>query len=119
MSRASRHAKRIGIGIIGSLIVLIGIVAIPYPGPGWLIVFAGLAVLATEFDWAQRLLNYARGKYDVWVGWLKRQSTPIKAIFMIMTTVVVVVTIWLLNGYGILNDLFNLHYDWLRSPFLR
>jgi uncharacterized protein (TIGR02611 family) len=119
MSRASRHAKRIGIGIIGSLIALIGIVAIPYPGPGWLIVFAGLAVLATEFDWAQRLLDYGRAKYDTWVAWLKRQSLLVRAVFIILTTVIVIATLWLLNGYGILNDLLNLHYDWLRSPFLR
>lgn len=119
MSKASRHAKRIGIGTIGTLIVLIGIVAIPYPGPGWLIVFAGLAVLATEFDWAQRLLDYGRGKYDTWVAWLKGQSLAVRAVFIALTTIIVVLTLWLLNGYGILNDLLNLHYDWLRSPFLR
>ena len=119
MSRPKRQAKRIGIGTIGTLIVLIGIIMIPYPGPGWLIVFAGLAVLATEFDWAQRLLDYARGKYDAWVTWLKRQPLPVKAFFITLTTFVVVVTIWLLNGYGIINDVLNLHFDWLRSPFLR
>ena len=34
------------------------------PGPGWAIVFVGLAILATEFDWARRLLAYARERYD-------------------------------------------------------
>ena len=119
MSKATQHAKRVGIGTIGGLIVLIGIVAIPYPGPGWLIVFAGLAVLATEFDWAQRLLDYGRGKYDTWAAWLKGQSLAVRAVFIALTTIIVVLTLWLLNGYGILNDLLNLHYDWLRSPFLR
>jgi uncharacterized protein (TIGR02611 family) len=36
---------------------------IPYPGPGWLVVFAGLALLATEFERAQRVLTFARTHY--------------------------------------------------------
>jgi len=46
--------------IAGVLVVLIGIVLIPLPGPGWAIVFGGLAILATEYVWAQRLLSYAK-----------------------------------------------------------
>ena len=42
----------------------VGIVAIPYPGPGWAIIFVGLAILATEFEWAHRLLRYTRERYD-------------------------------------------------------
>lgn len=119
MNKAMKQAKKASIGIIGIVVLLIGVVAIPYPGPGWLIVFAGLAILATEFDWAQRLLDRARAKYDAWTEWLKRQSIYIKAIFLIVTSIVVVVTIWLMNGYGIMNELLHLHWDWLRSPFLR
>ena len=118
MNKMKQHAKRAGVGILGAVIVLIGIVAIPYPGPGWLIVFAGLALLATEYEWAQRLLAHARGKYDAWVAWLKQQSLPVKAVFIFLTTLIVVTTLWLLNGYGIMNELLNLHLDWLRSPLL-
>ncbi|MDB5168549.1 MAG: hypothetical protein JWO55_807 [Candidatus Saccharibacteria bacterium] len=119
MNKAMRQAKKASIGIAGSVVVLIGIVAIPYPGPGWLIVFAGLAILATEFEWAQRLLDKARGKYDAWTDWIKGQSLYIKAVFVILTSIVVVTTIWLMNGYGIINDLLSLGWDWLRSPLLR
>lgn len=118
MNRAIRQAKKVGIGIIGGIVVLIGIVAIPYPGPGWLIVFAGLAILATEFAWAQRLLDRARGKYDAWKEWLQGQSLVVKAMFAIGTCIVVVATIWLMNGYGIMNELLRLHWDWLKSPFV-
>jgi uncharacterized protein (TIGR02611 family) len=117
MNKAMRQAKKASIGIAGGVVVLIGIVAIPYPGPGWLIVFAGLAILATEFEWAQRLLDKARGKYDAWSNWIKSQSLYIKAIFVILTSIVVVTTIWLMNGYGIMNDILGLGWDWLRSPF--
>jgi uncharacterized protein (TIGR02611 family) len=55
-----RNGRRIGITIAGFLVVLVGIVLIPLPGPGWLIVFAGLAILAREYVWAERLLNQAK-----------------------------------------------------------
>ena len=51
---------RVVVGVVGAAIVLGGIVLIPLPGPGWLIVFAGLALLSTEFEWAGRLLDFAR-----------------------------------------------------------
>jgi hypothetical protein len=34
------------------------------PGPGVLLIIAGLAVLATEYVWAQRMLNYAKDKAE-------------------------------------------------------
>lgn len=112
-----RQAKRTAIGILGGIVLIVGIIAIPYPGPGWLIVFTGLAILATEFDWARRVLDIAKGKYDAWQRWLAGQSVWVRALFWTLTCLVVVITIWLLNGYGILNSLLGLHQDWLRSPF--
>jgi uncharacterized protein (TIGR02611 family) len=50
-----RRAYRAGIAAVGVLIIVIGIILIPLPGPGWLIVFAGLGVLGTEFAWAHRV----------------------------------------------------------------
>lgn len=57
-----KSGKRIAVTIAGFVVVLIGIALIPLPGPGWAIVFAGLAILATEYVWAQRLLSYAKRK---------------------------------------------------------
>ena len=116
MNKTIKRAKRVGVGIVGGIVVLIGIIAIPYPGPGWLIVFTGLAILATEFEWAQRVLDKAKGSYDAWTLWLKSQSMFIKSLFGLATCIVVVLSIWLLNGYGILNDVLNLGLDWLQSP---
>ena len=116
MENTKRHARRIAIGVAGGLVLLVGILAIPYPGPGWLIVFAGLAILATEFDWAQRLLETARGKYDKWQAWLARQSPVLKVIVWSLTAIIVIITIWLLNGYGLINDWLNLGLDWVDSP---
>ena len=116
MNKASRHARRIGIGVVGGIVLLVGVLAIPYPGPGWLIVFAGLAILATEFEWAQRILDRARAKYDSWQFWLRRQKPRIRILVLTLTCIVVIMTIWLLNGYGLINNWLNLGLDWVQSP---
>lgn len=72
-SRALDGIYRTAIAVIGAVIVVAGVLLIPLPGPGWLIVFAGLGVLATEFAWAGRLLAFARDKVVAWTGWLTRQ----------------------------------------------
>ncbi len=51
-----RQARRIAILIIGSTVVLIGMVMIFLPGPGSLVIPAGLSILALEFVWARRWL---------------------------------------------------------------
>lgn len=116
MSKAVRSAKKVVIGIAGSIVLLIGLVAIPYPGPGWLLVISGLAILATEFDWAKRILDKTKDRYEWWRQWMKRQPVAIKVLFWLATLAIVTVTIWLLNGYGLINDWFNLGYDWVQSP---
>jgi Putative transmembrane protein (PGPGW) len=54
------------VGILGTLIVVIGLVLVPFPGPGWLIVIVGLLILASEFAWAQRLLDVVRSRVRSW-----------------------------------------------------
>ena len=45
---------------LGSLVLLAGIVMLVFPGPGWLAIAAGLAILARDVAWADRLLRYVR-----------------------------------------------------------
>jgi uncharacterized protein (TIGR02611 family) len=116
MQTAKRNVKRTGIAIVGGAVLLVGIIAIPYPGPGWIIVFAGLAILATEFTWAQRLLDYARGKYEAWGAWLKRQHLALRLLILTLTGMGVVTTMWLFNVFGILDSLLHLNTAWLHSP---
>lgn len=111
-----RHTKRIITGILGVLVVLVGMLMIPYPGPGWLVVFAGFAILATEFKFAQKSLDFLKDKYETWVNWLKKQHLFIQILVLGFTGLVVLVTIWLLNAPGMVNDIFNLGLDWVRSP---
>ena len=57
-----RNSRRVGITIVGFVLVLGGIVLLPLPGPGMLIIIAGLTVLGTEYMWARRALELAKEK---------------------------------------------------------
>jgi uncharacterized protein (TIGR02611 family) len=46
--------------IVGLTVVGLGIFFLLFPGPGWAVIFFGLIVLATEYAWAQRMLNPVR-----------------------------------------------------------
>jgi hypothetical protein len=48
------------VGIVGAALLVAGVVMLVLPGPGLLVIVAGLAVLATEFAWAERWLRRAR-----------------------------------------------------------
>lgn len=55
-----RSGKRIAITVIGFGLVGAGLVMLVIPGPGLLVIVAGLAVLASEYAWAQRALDEAK-----------------------------------------------------------
>ncbi|MFB9429649.1 TIGR02611 family protein [Streptoalloteichus tenebrarius] len=111
-----RLVYRAGVGVVGGLVLAVGVVAIPYPGPGWLIVFAGLAILATEFRWAARVLRHARARYDAWTGWLRRQHVLTRFLVTGATGVVVMGTLWLLNVFGLVAGLLRVDLPWLATP---
>ena len=50
-------AKRVLLEGLGWLLVLVGIAALVLPGPGLLALFAGMALLATQYEWAERRLE--------------------------------------------------------------
>lgn len=51
----------------GFTLLLVGVIMLFTPGPGWLVIFLGLTVLAAEFVWAKKLMNR-----------MKQQSTRLK-----------------------------------------
>ncbi|MFR9803004.1 TIGR02611 family protein [Pseudonocardia sp. RS010] len=115
----ARRTYRVAIGVLGTVVLAGGIVAIPYPGPGWAIVFVGLAILSSEFAWARRVLHYSRGKYDAWTDWLGRQNLFVKLLVLTATGLVVVATLWLLNAFWLVAGWSGLQgWTWLQSPVL-
>lgn len=49
-----RRAFRV---VAGFTLLLVGVVMLVTPGPGWLVIFLGLSLLAAEFIWARRLMD--------------------------------------------------------------
>jgi uncharacterized protein (TIGR02611 family) len=113
-----RRTYRVGVAVLGGIVLVAGVAMIPYPGPGWLVVFAGLAILATEFHWARRVLHFARGKYDAWTDWLGRQTLLVRLAVLALTGLVVLATLYLLNAFYLVAGLVGLgDWTWLQSPF--
>ncbi len=114
--RKADFVYRIVVAVVGLAILGVGILAIPYPGPGWAIVFVGLGILATEFDWARRLLAYAKERYDKVMDWFKRQGLWVQALGVLFTVAVVVSTLWLLGALDWSAELVGIEQEWLNSP---
>ncbi len=55
-----KNIRRLIIGVAGGTVLLIGIIMIVTPGPAVVFIPMGLAILATEFVWAQALLVKVR-----------------------------------------------------------
>lgn len=85
----TRLVWRLVVGLVGTAIVVIGIVLLPLPGPGWLIIFLGLGVLSTEFDWARRLLEFVKSHVEAWTAWAARQSLAVRLLIGAGTVAIV------------------------------
>ena len=93
-TRTGRLTLRVVVGVLGTALVVTGLVLVPLPGPGWLIVFAGLAVLATEFAWAHRLLQFAKRTLSAWTDWLMRQNWLVRVLVGTVTLAFASVLVW-------------------------
>ncbi len=65
-----RTARRVVIGVLGLSVILVGIAMMVLPGPAFVVIPAGLAILATEFVWARRLLRRFKDHAVSAAGWL-------------------------------------------------
>ena len=92
----TRRVYRLAVGVVGVAIIVVGLVLLPAPGPGWLIIFAGLAVLASEFEWAQRLLDTARRRVGEWTAWTARQNLVVRAGVVLAIVALVLAVFWAL-----------------------
>jgi uncharacterized protein (TIGR02611 family) len=106
-----RVALKVAIGILGGVVVAVGAVLIPLPGPGWLIVIAGLAIWAVEFVWARHLLTFTRDKLRSWTAWVTRQSWPVRiaigAAGLIFVAAVAATTIRMSFGVNIVAEIWR------------
>ncbi len=52
-----KQARRLIVLIVGLTVLLLGVALLVLPGPAFVVIPIGLAILATEFVWAKRLLG--------------------------------------------------------------
>ncbi|MGA3563799.1 TIGR02611 family protein [Melissospora conviva] len=107
-----RVALRIFISVAGALVVAVGVVLIPLPGPGWLLVIAGLAIWGVEFHWAKRLLGFTRRNVQRWTRWIGAQIWPVRLAVGAVGLVFVSLVVWLSLKYSFGIDVIAeaLHY---------
>ena len=59
-TRTHAGARRLVVAVVGFTVLLLGLALIVLPGPAVAVIPIGLAILATEFVWARRLLRRMR-----------------------------------------------------------
>ena len=65
--------RRVVVAIVGGVLLLVGIALLVLPGPGVIVILAGIAVLSLEFEWAERLVARIRAVIaSVTSRWKKR-----------------------------------------------
>ena len=62
--KSLQQTKRFLKMLFGFTLLVVGVVMIVTPGPGWLVIAVALGVLAAEFVWARQLLNHMKEQGD-------------------------------------------------------
>lgn len=86
---------RVGVAIVGAVVIATGVVLLPLPGPGWVIIFVGLGIWSTEFAWAKRLLHFAREKVRLWTVWMSGQGWFVRGLVSLGIVLLVAACFWL------------------------
>lgn len=91
---ATARLYRGAVAVLGLVVVVAGLIAVPAPGPGWLIVFVGVSIWASEFEWAQRLLRWGRARLHEWNTWVFAQPWWVKGLVGLATVALVLAVFW-------------------------
>ncbi|MCI3275874.1 TIGR02611 family protein [Streptomyces cylindrosporus] len=97
--RALHLSWQVGVFVVGLAVVAAGIVMLPLPGPGWVVIFAGMAIWATEFVWAQLVLRWTKRKVTEAAQKaldpkVRRRNITLTAIGLTIVAVLVGVYLW-------------------------
>ncbi len=117
-----RHNHRYGFVLryvtitVGLLVTAAGVVAIPYPGPGWAIVFLGLLILSQEFEWAARLRRWIMDRLNAFYRRYIDGNRVAQVILAIATCAIVLATLWATNALDMAAGWVGIDEPWLESP---
>ena len=91
-TKAGHFLWRVIIGVAGGSVTVVGAIALVGPGPGILILLAGLGILASEFAWAARVMvhtrTYAQKAADK-AGIPKWAQLALVAVFAVISIIVI------------------------------
>lgn len=79
MRATLKAIKKGGVFLLGVIVLVAGLILLVIPGPGLLVIIAGLLILSTEFDWAKRYLHQARQKLKEVKDSVKAKNTERKS----------------------------------------
>jgi len=106
-----RVVLKVAVALAGLLVVAVGALLIPLPGPGWLIVLGGLGIWAIEFSWARRLLSFTRRYLRMWTRWVTRQSWAVRIaiglVGMVFVSAVVWASVWLSFDINLVTEILD------------
>jgi uncharacterized protein (TIGR02611 family) len=106
---------KIVVGVTGGVFVALGLILVPLPGPGWAIVFGGLAIWAIEFVWAQHLLNWVRRQVRAGTAQLMRLPWPLRVLLGVAVVVALLTAgwLWIKHRYGF--ETISQFWEYLRT----
>jgi uncharacterized protein (TIGR02611 family) len=89
-----RSGKRIAVTVAGFAVLIAGLIMMVTPGPGVIAIIAGLAILATEYAWAEVMLDRAKRGGRAVVG--QATSSPLRIALSVAATLagVAAVVLW-------------------------
>lgn len=76
---------RVGVGVLGLLLICLGGLTGPLPGPGGIpLVLLGLAVWSSEFEWAYKLRQRFKAEIKKYRGWSTRKKVLFWVAFFVV-----------------------------------
>jgi uncharacterized protein (TIGR02611 family) len=90
---------QVGVFVVGLAVVAGGVLLLPLPGPGWVVIFGGMAIWATEFVWAQLVLRWTKRKVTEAAQRaldpkVRRRNVTLTAIGLVVAAVLAGIYVW-------------------------
>lgn len=101
-SRTRQLVWRVVVTVVGVAVTLAGIGMLALPGPGWAAIFLGLAILASEYVWARRLLRYTKDRAQGAASTVLAKENRGLALSLLLVAVLLVAAFvsWYVYRYG-------------------
>ena len=94
-----RLTTRVVVAVVGGLVTLVGVVMLVTPGPAFVLIPLGLAILATEFHFARRWLHWARAQAEEAKRRSEAMDPAVRRRRLVLTGVAVLAVVALVVGF--------------------